>query len=534
MTQQGQLPITQNELDDFFLQRPERPEIMWLLLKDEAYQAGCVLPNETAAKTLSYVVPQMTGNQLDAAGLVSRIINGSNITEEQILRILSDLMGVMAYADKVMDSEAVTINQVKAALGRSKERIDAEYVKIETEPLIDENSDITDAQIQQQFDTYKASVAGNLTDDNPFGFGYKLGKRVQLEYMVVLMDDVNKQIEKPSAEALEEYYSSNIAKYQTQVPSDPNDPESDKITKTRPFAEAEAEIRRTLETEKALTQANILFNEIKDKTESGFEMLNFDEASVSELQKAAGDFAAVSDELSKKHSIPIITAKTGWLDATVFGQDTILANMGVRRGQDFLRLRDLAFAAAEAKPQRQRIGITSVRVWENLGQLSGGYYSEEDSKYYRLMALVRVVGIKEAAAADDVNTTFDTTGIALGKQATEDDTTFSLGEKVKDDIRLMEAMGAAKIQADELAVLISDNGWDNAVTAYNGKYAAADPNESENLRIELESIKQQLRISQAEIEKAKQYMLNNPSSAQGALQWLSRNMLTNRLYALLP
>lgn len=537
--QQGQLPISQNELDEFFQQRPERPEILWLLLKGEAYQAGCLLPNETAAQTLRYVVPQMTGNQLDAAGLVNQIISRNNITEEQILRILSDLMGVMAYAEKVMNSQAVTNNQVKATLGRSKERIDAEFVKIEAEPLIDDKTGITDAQIQQQFEKYKASVPGNPTDDNPFGFGYQLGKRVQLEYMIVLMDDVSKQIEKPAAEAVEEYYSSNIAKFQTMEPIDPNDPESEKIPKTRSFAEAEAEIRRALEAEKVLTQANILFNEIKDRTESGFETLNFDEASMAELQKAAGDFAAVGNELSNKYNIPIISAKTGWLDAAVFGQDKILANMGVRRGQDFLRLSDLAFAAAEDKPQRQRIGIPSVRVWENIGPLSGGYYSEEDSKFYRLMALVRVVGIKEAAAADDVNTTFDTKGIVIGEQATEDAASFSLAEQVKNDIRLLAAMDAAKVRTDELAGQISGQGWEAVIKDYNSKYAkdaepAAEEDAANSQRIELGSVQQQLRISHAEIELAKRIMLENPAAAQYLGQRIISSMLTDRLYALLP
>jgi hypothetical protein len=532
--QQGQLPIAQDELDDFFQHQPERPEILWLLLKNEAYQAGCVLPNDTAAQTLRYVVPQLTGNQLDAAGLVNQIITGSNITEDQILRILSDLMGVMAYAEKVMDSQAVTINQIKAALGRSKERIDAEFVKIEAKPLIDENSDITDAQVQQQFDTYKASAPGNPTNDNPFGFGYQLAKRVQLEYMLVLMDDVNKQIEKPAPEAVEEYYSSNIDKFQAMEPIDPDNPESEKIPKTRSFAEAEAEIRRTLETEKALTQANILFNEIKDKTESGFETLNFDEASVAELQSEAGDFVAVGDELSKKYNIPIISAKTGWLDAAVFGQDKILSNMGVRRGQNFLRLSDLAFAAAEDKPQRQRIGIPSVRVWENIGPLSGGYYSEEDSKFYRVMALVRVVGIKEAATADDVNTTFDTQGIVLGEQATEDQTSFSLLDQVKDDIRLLAAMDAAKVRADELAGLIDGEDWDAAIAAYNSKYAKDAEDVVDNQKIELGSIQQQLRISQAEVAMAKNIMLQNPASAQYLLQRIISSMLTDQLYTLLP
>ncbi|MCD6174738.1 MAG: hypothetical protein J7K65_03085 [Planctomycetes bacterium] len=543
--QRGQLPISYEELDNFFQQQPERPEILWLLLKNEAHQAGCAISNETAAQTLRYVIPQMTGNQLDAAALVNQIISRNNISEEQILQILSDLMSVMAYAETVMDSQAVTINQIKAALGRGKERIDAEFVKIDAKPLIDKNIDITDTQVQTQFDTYKAVFPNNPTDDNPFGFGYMLGKRVQLEYMVVLMDDVSKQIEKNTAEAVEEYYSRNIARFQTTKPSDPNDPESEKVVKTRSFAEVEASIRQAIDAEKALTQANILFNEIKDKTESGFETLNFDEASVGELQKAAGDFVAVSDKLSEKYNIPIASGKTGWLDAATFGQDKILANMGVRRGQNTLQLSDLAFAAAEVKPQRQRIGIPSVRVWENIGPLSSGYYSKEDSKFYRLMALVRVVGIQEATVANDANTTFDTQGIVLGDRQTEDDTTFSLADRVKDDIRLLAAMDATKVRANELATLISIQDWDKAITAYNSKYAKgektaaeedapAEKDAADSQRIELGSVKQQLRISQGQLAMAKQMMLQNPASARYLQEQLTGGMLTNQLYALLP
>lgn len=524
---QGKIPITEDELNDFFQQRSERPEILWLLLKNEAYQAGYVMSNDTAGQTLLYAVPQLTSNQLDAAGLVNQIINNSNITEDQILRIFSDLMGVMAYADTVMDNEAVTINQIKASLGRSKERIDADFVKIDAESFINEDDEIAEAQIQEQFDKYKMVAAGEPTEDNPFGFGYKLPKRVQLEYMVVLMDDVTEQLEKPSAEAVEEYYSSNISKYQTSEPSDPNDPESEEIVKTRSFAEVEAEIRRTLEAEKTSTQANILFNDIKDKTESGFETLNFDEASTSDLQKAAGDYLAVSDALSKKYNLPIVSAKTGWLDAATFSQDKILANLGIRRGQNYLRLSDLAFAAANERPQQQRIGMPSVRVWENIGPLSGGYYSEEESKFYRLMALVRVVGIKEATVPEDVNITFDTKGIILDDSQAQDDTSFSLADKVKDDIRLLAAMDAAKVRAEEFAELVADKGWDAALEAYNSKYAEDD-------KIELESVKQQLRISQAEVKVAKQMIKQSPASAQYLQQRITSNMLTNRLYAILP
>jgi hypothetical protein len=525
--QQGQIPITEGELDEFFQQRSERPEILWLLLKREAYQAGYIIPTDSAGQTLLYTVPQMTGNQFDAAGLVNQIISANNITEEQILRILADLMGVTAYAEMVMDSQSVTINQIKASLGRSKERVDAEFVKIEAKPLIDEDAEIAEAQVQQQFVEYKMSAPGTPSADNPYGFGYKLPKRVQLEYMVVLMDDVNKQVESPTAEALEEYYSSNITKYQVTEPSDPDDPESEKIFRTRSFAEVEAEIRRTLKAEKASTQANILFNEIKDKTEGGFETLNFEEASTDELQKAAGNYVAVSDALSEKYNIPIVSGKTGWLDAATFGQDKILTNLGIRRGQNYLRLSDLAFTAAEDKPRVQRIGIPSIRVWENIGPLSGGYYSGEDSTFYRLMALVRVVGIKESAVPDNVAIAFETQGILLDDSQLQGNSSFSLINHVKDDIRLLAAMDAATARAEELAGLISDQGWDAAIKAYNSRHTDDD-------EIALGSVKQQLRISQAEVEIAKRMMLLSPGSAQYLQQRIVSNMLTNRLYAMLP
>ena len=535
--QQGQLPISLDELNDFFQQQPERPEILWLLLKEEAQKAGCIISNDEAAQTLRYLVPQITNNQIDAAELVNEIITRSNVSEEHVLEMFSDMMSILAYADNVMNCQAVTINQIKASLGRSKESIDVEYVKIEAEPLIDKNADISDAQIQEQFDAYKATFPNIPTDDNPYGFGYKLPKRVQLEYMVVLIDDITKRVERPSHEAMEEYYSNNLTNFQTMEPSDPDDPESEKVTKTRSFAEVAPEIRQTLEAAKAQTEANILFNEIKDKTESGFENLNFDDASVAELQKAAGDFVSVSNELSEKYNIPIVSGKTGWLDAATLGQDKILANMGFRRGQNFLRLSDLAFAAAEEKQQSQRIGIPSVRVWENLGPLNGGYYSPDESRYYRLMALVRVIGIKEAAAPDNINIEFDTHGIVINEKTAEEDTSFSVIEKVKDDIRLLKAMDAAQSRANEFIALTKDGNWSEAVKDYNEKYAKDTDDDTEtidNQEIEMRGFKRRLRASHAEIEMTKKIMRENPASAPYFQQRIFNNLLTNRFYTLLP
>jgi len=539
--QQGQLQITQSELDEFFRQQPERPEILWILLKEEAKRAGCVMPDESAQQTLRYAIPQMTNNQIDAAMLVSGIISNNNLSEKQILRIFSDLMAVLSYANDVMNSQAVTINQVKAELGRSKERLDAEFAKINAEPFIDENAEITGEQFQQQFEKYKAVVSGNPTQDNPFGFGYMLPKQIQLEYMIVLMDDVQKQIEKPTAEALEEYYSRNIDRFTTSVPSDPNNPESERITKTQSFAEAQASIQRNLESEKTNTLANIIFNDIKAGTETGFETVNFDEASVEQLQEAAGDYVAVSKQMVDKYQVPVKTGKTGWLNRDALSQDKILSTLGLRRGQQYLRLSDLAFAATMEKQQSQRIGIPSIRVWENIGPLNGGYYSPEEQKYYRLMAMVRVVEIQDARVPDSIDVAFDTHGVTLNGQPSSEDTTFSVKEQVKQDVLTLDAMETAKTRARELATLAADTSWDDAIAAYNKKYATVeDSNDltaqeaADEQKINLETINDQPRISQTDVEMARRFMVENPEMAQRIKDMIVRNMLINQLYAMLP
>ena len=384
--------------------------------------------------------------------------------------------------------------------------------------------------------------AGNPTEDNPFGFGYKLPKRVQLEYMVVLLDDVKKQIEMPTAEDIEKYYDQNIEnyKYESSELADPNDPNPEKVIKTRSFVEVATIIRETLQTQRIQTRANILFNAIKEKTEAGFETVNFDEATAEELQKAAGDFVVISEQLAQQNDIPIVTGKTGWLSMDTFSRDQVLNSLAIRRGQQYLGLLDLAFEASEEREPSRRIGIPAVRTWENIGPFSGGYYSEEESKYIQLMALVRVVGIQDTETADSVDVTFDTPGVVLDQQKAAEKTSFSLKENIKDDILLMKAMETATNRGNELAEMATETNWDDAIGAYNEKYAKtdADPNKTaviatDDQRIELGTIEQQLRLSQAEINLTKSIMSGNPASKQRFQQWLIGSMLTNRLYTML-
>jgi len=529
---QGQIQINMDDLESFFNQRQGSPEELWILLKAEAYRTGYVFSDAKAKEILRMIVPQMM--QIDAGQLISQIMNKSNLTEDAIFRIFADLLTIVNYANSVMDNEAVTLNQIKAFLGRSQERLDAQYVKIDAEPLVDKAAEISDADIQKQFEAYRQLAPNNPTEDNPFGFGYKLPKRIQVEYMILLTDDIKAQIEEPTSEAMEDFYSQNIERFQTQVPSDPNNPDSEKITQTKTYAEVEPQIRYVIKNDKLTKLSGMIFNEIKDITETGFEDIAFEEATAEQLQMAAGDYPTAAKKISEQYNLPVITGKTGWLSPEGFRQDKILMGLNLQQQNSRIPLSDLTFTTnADPKQQVKRIGLPTIRIWQNIGPVKGGYYAEKENKYYPIMAIVRVIGICNTEVPENIDVEYDTTVATISKDTAPEKTVFSLKEKVKDDLLLQKAVETTKARGEELAALVQEKDWDQAITDYNTKYAKAEGEEENPQKIKLDNVKQQIRISQADIIKAKRFIQDNPVAAGYMQERLTTNMLNNTLYGLL-
>ncbi|MHC5083236.1 MAG: hypothetical protein ACYTET_04775 [Planctomycetota bacterium] len=198
--------------------------------------------------------------------------------------------------------------------------------------------------------------------------------------------------------------------------------------------------------------------------------------------------------------------------------------MQYQRG--YLRLSDLAFTVTKEAQKKSRIGVPSLRVWQSIGPISGGYYDLDAKQYHRLMALVRVVDIEDQAVAENLDVAFDTQGIIMFDSQKTDSTSYSIKEQVKEDVALLAAMKTAGDRADELSSLAAEKGWDDAIKAYNEKYA--------DQKVELDSIKQQTRISQVEKDAAKIFLKNNPAQAAFIMGRLSSSMLAGKMYAMLP
>lgn len=535
--QRGQLQISLDDLEAYFNQPTRRPEELWILLRAEAYRAGFIVSDEEATQILRQVIPQLM--QVDATVVVQQIISRHNLPEDRIIRVFGDLLTIIYYANVVMDNEAVTLDQIKAYLGRTEERFDAEYVEIDAASFIAPDTAVSDDAIREQFETCKDNVPHTPTEDNPFGFGYRLPKRVQVEYMVLLMEDVRAQIEPPTPEEMEEYYSSNIERFQRQIPSDPNDPQSEKIIQTRSFAEVVPQIRAAIKNEKATSLANMMFNDIKSRTETGFEKITFEEATVEQLQMAAGDYQAAARDVSAEYNVPLRTGKTGWLSPAALVEDNVLGSLSLQQQQLRVPLPELLLAVTRDPSQeaQRRIGMPIIRVWQNIGPIRGGFFSTEKEEYVQLMTMVRVVGIRPAGIPESLDIEYDTTDVVIVDEPEQGESVFSLREQVKEDVLLKRAMDTAGQRAAELAEMAGNQGWDKAVAAYNEKYAPGwDPNEPQEntAAVELQPVKQQMRASQAEISFAQQYIRENPTAAEFMQQSLIMNALNNRLYEMLP
>ena len=112
--------------------------------------------------------------------------------------------------------ENVTTSQVRHMASREGETLDAEFVQLEASAFADKQQTPSEEAMLRQFNQYKENIPGDVSEANPFGFGYKLPNRVQLDYIALKLSDVAAIIKQPTQEDAEQYYQQNRARQFTE------------------------------------------------------------------------------------------------------------------------------------------------------------------------------------------------------------------------------------------------------------------------------------------------------------------------------
>ncbi len=477
MIRNNQLRISDEQILNMS-KKTETDTIYWHLLKKEAEAAGIAFTNEVVANVLRQITPRLFDGD-SYSQVINRFIN-SGIPEETVLSAFAKLFAVTEYARIVCSDEQLTRTQISQLVSDELQTMDTQFVAVRAELFTDEQAEPDQSRIKEQFDKYKAYYPGETTQDNPYGFGYKLDNRVQLEYIIVKLDDIEKIIEKPTQQEKEQYYLAHTADFTGQKPSDPNDPNSPLLQYIMSFGQVAKPITNRIINERIIQTTEAILGRAKQLAEEKYGDSDAADLTAERLRELAVDFGNVADKLAKENSINVYSGKTGLLSVLDMQADANLIGLFLKpasAGQMPYALAQQVFSVDQPDSAELALsGAPKPKIYETIGPLS--------DFQGKIAALVRVVDVKKAAEPAGLDVTFNSAKVKLGQSDTAtDNEVYSVREQVVKDLKALAAMQTAKEKAEQFLALAQKDGWETAVDRFNQQYQPAEPNEPNNFEI---------------------------------------------------
>jgi hypothetical protein len=501
--------------------------IYWLLLRNEAQQAGIRIPNEDAGNILAQTIPKLFNGQ-SYSQFIGILVRGHGIAEEQVLEAFSKLLAVLQYAQVLCSNENVTTAQITHIASWENETIDAEFVKFDSavfaapalasQEAVGENQP-AEEKMAEHFNKFKQLLPGTTQEQNPYGFGYKSPDRAQLEYIALKLDDVAATVAPPTQEETEEYYQRNRDQLFTEeVRSDPNDPNSPLVKLTKSYAQVANTIFRQLLQDKINSKAERILQEARTITEVNWSAKEVvadssveDRKGAEQLKQMAGDYKAAARQLTEKHKIKIYTGQTGLLTAADMQTDKNIATLYIQQGAGYnpVRLIQMVFAVDELGGSLGPLDAPRPRLYENIGpsiDLLSQMLKPTAGSSGQIMTLVRVIQAVKASEPQGIDQTFSIKTLDLAPEPNAADPKeqakiYSVKEKVIEDLNKLAAMDTTKSKAEEFIGLATKDGWDSTLGKFNELYRQpAKQDQSEPNAFTLENLTSLRRLSGAVLQ----------------------------------
>jgi hypothetical protein len=522
--------INEQQIDDIY-NHSMPSEIYWLLLSNEAQLAGMKTSNEASGAPLAKLIP-LIFNGATYSQIIGSITDKQGISEEEILTTFGKLMAVLTYARAICMNENITNSQLMHDASWEDETINVECVRFDSDLFAKTQKEPDEEELVEQFDKYKKFFAGDINDQNPYGFGYKLDDRVRLEYIAIKLDDVSKIVTEPTQEDAEEFYQKHKEGFTESVPSDPNDPNSQPIERVKSYGEVAATISKSLLQDKISSEAKKILQEARTITEAGLQATDteLEKISSEQFKQMAGDYVSAAKQLSEKYKIKVYSGRTGMLSASDFLTYKYLRTLFLK-GDNYnpVSLVKVVFAIDElATSELGPFDIPKPRLYENIGPV--------EDILGRIMVIVRATEAEKASVPESINLTFAKDSLELGENKEQpDEKVYSIREMVAEDLEKLAAMNTTESKAEEFISLAAKDGWEKAVDKFNKLYARKDKQSGEDANaFELQNLSNLQRISNMEVETA---VLQSAGSPMGRLLLNKVEMekrLIDQFYSLIP
>ena len=514
--------------------------IYWVLLTREAHEAGVRTPIEQTKSQLETIIPRLHRGATYAQ-VIDLIEKRNHVSEEEVIEAFDDMTSVIEYCRTVCATENRTIQQVINQTNLRQETIDANYVILGADAFLDESFKPGADKVAEQFEKYKGNFAGEVSEGNPYGFGYKLPERVRLEYIAVRLNDVASTVKPLTQQEAEEYYQQHLQIFTRMVPSDPNDPNSEPVPKTRSYAEVASQMTQQLYLQRVDSKAERILLEAKSITEANLSGIDAEQSKLTDeqIKKDSVDYAKVAAELSEKYKIKVYADRTGLLSSSDIQVDNNLSPLYVGgAGVTESSLVRVAFAVEQLKTSELgSLDVKTPRLYENIGPLKDAR-EMTDGYAGKNMMLMRVVAAEKAAEPKNIDEKMDKRSVRLDRQDAADEDSNTIREFVIEDLKRLAAMDKAKSKAQEFAALAVKDGWENALDKLNRAYGKGkDDANRMSSREQVFTLNKRSglhRINNLEIETLVARSEGNPMARVVIDRTKRESMLMDKLYALVP
>ena len=540
-----QYRISNKEIDELY-SRSIPGYYFWYLLSREAQNAGFLVQNDEARGVLSQALKQLTGQNY--AQYIGNLMRSNVISEKQILSTFARLMAILRYSHAVCGGQDMTIQQLKHTAAWHEEGLDTEFVKFDSEKFIKTQESPSGEQLTQQFEKYRKFSSGEVTDENPYGFGYKLPDRVQLEYIALKLDDVKKIVKKPTFDEIEAYYGSNKeTEFTQQVHSNPNDPNSEMVSKTKLFSEVSDYISDKLMKDKIDNKAAAIIQEARTLGDAKLLDINdteLDKLSTEQRKEIAGSYTDAAESLSKKYNVPVYHGTTGELSAVDIQTDKYLSPLYLQGYVNNISLARVVFAV-------DKLGISELGSYELIKPKVYLSLSPVRDRSGLLLAVVRVVKTLKTSVPEDINQQYSTKSFILDpNDENTEKQIFSVNENVEKDLKRLAAMSTAGDRANEFIMLASqeDQTWESAVNTFNEKYGLVkakdvndpniitppEPNDPNVAPFELQHESELRRLSSENLYTLSMLFQSNPAHKEINIDRKKGALFVNLLFSYAP
>lgn len=524
--------ISDKQINDLY-RREAPPHVYWYCLKTEARRAGIAIPNEQVGELMGKTIPQLFQGQTYSS-FMGMVMNQQHMVESDILSTMGELLAVLQYAQTICSNEGLTTRQIMAEAA-DRESLDAELVEFGAKLFAKNQEAPGDEAIRQHFDKYKTFVPGQVTEENPYGFGYKLPPLVRLSYIALKLQDVRNIVTPPTQDEVGDYYQRNKEDmYTEQTRSDPNDPNSPLVSHTRSFAEVADGISKQLMTDKINSKADGILQEARTLTEAGLADVDVQSAKPELLKEKTGDFQVAAKTLSEKYKIKVYAGQTGLLSPSDIQMDNRLGMLFLRGyGQNPVRLGQVVFAvegleASELGP----FDVPRPKLYENIGPVKDMMTGMADMTD-RIVAVVRVIEEHKAAEPENLDVTFSRQTLQIDpNDQKREGMTYSVKEKVVEDLKNLTAMETTKAKAEEFLALTGKEGWEKAISTFEDLYGEKEPNKPDVFR--LQNMVGLRRTSQATLETLAIQWQGDPAMTRSLNDSRKNRLFVDKLYAFMP